>query len=805
MDIKTNLEHIIKLYFDRNNILVKHILDSYDELLNFTIPNILNQYFPLKVNVFSDTKDIESIIIKCTNIYYETIDKIENNGVKKKCSPKSARLRNYSYNIALYIDIEVIINAYENELIVELPSKIINRVLIGKIPIIVGSSRCITSTQSNKINHPNYDIGGYIVLNGNEKAIISQERICNNDILVYNNTKKTNKYSYIVECRSCLDTIYNIPKAVSIKITNKLNIYNNLIYITIPNIKSDIPICVLFRALGCINDKEILYNIIDNNEGELDDQIIKVFTPSLYDSKEINTKKKAFDYLSNYIYFYRDSHNSLENKNKYIKDSILKYYLSHINDIESKIKFTGLMINKLIKSYLHKINTSDRDSYENKRIDTPGFLMGNLILQGIIKMIKESRSLIVKQIQSGIYSIHKNKTDIINETNIHKIFKHSHIENILKNSISTGSWGSKANLNKQGVSQVLNRLTYLSTISHLRRVSTSPDPTGKLIPPRKLHSTSWGMICPSETPEGQAVGLVKNMSMTSEITLDTSSTIIYEIFKESILYLNEIDIYTFDKTSQFKLFINGCWVGYNNINIIDFVKIFKKNRVNGVIHPQSSIYIKYSEKNIYIHTDRGRFIRPLFRIKDNKLLLKIDKNIEWKDLVVGDNSIIDYIDVYESNNCLIANKISDLQKKDYNYTHCEIHSSLILGVLASCIPFANHNQSPRNTYQAAMGKQAIGINITNIKDRYDTFTHVLSYPQRPLVETKIMKHIHLDKLPNGINVVVAIASYGGFNQEDSILFNKSSIDRGLFKSTFYRCYRDEEKKKSINRRRRYIL
>lgn len=797
MDFKSTIEQVIGLYFDRRDILVKHILESYDELLDYTIPNILNQYFPLKVNVFGEDEEIESIVIGCTRVYYETIDKIENNGVKKQGSPQSARLRNYSYSIALYIDVDVTVNVKNNESLTELPPQPLKGVLIGKIPIIVGSSRCVTHNQSKRIDSPDYDIGGYIVLNGNEKAIISQERICNNNVLVYNNTKKTNKYSYIVECRSCDESKYNIPKVVSVKITNKVNINNNYIYITIPNIKCDIPISVLFRALGCIEDKEILYMIIDNSGEEVDDQMKRALIPSLYECRSVYTKKDAYEYLSKYISFYRDSHNSQENKHKYIKQNVIKYYLPHIKDDESKLKFTGYMVNTLLKSYLGKQSTSDRDSYESKRIDTPGYLMGNLILQGLAKMIKESRSLILKEISSGIYSIHKNKSDIVNETNIHKLFKHSHIENILKNSISTGSWGTKSSMNKQGVSQVLNRLTYLSTLSHLRRVSTSPDPTGKLIPPRKLHNTSWGMICPSETPEGQSVGLVKNLSMTAEITLDTPSDCVYEMIQDYIVPLNEIDIYTFNKQSGFKVFVNGVWIGFNLSSQKDLVDMFRLNRRRGVIHPHSSIYLQYSEKKIFIHTDRGRFTRPLFRVTNRQIDLQLEGVQEWKQLVVGDTSCIDYIDIYETNNCLIATNVSDLTNPDCDYTHCEIHPSLILGVLASCIPFANHNQSPRNTYQAAMGKQAIGINITNIKDRYDTFSHVLSYPQRPLVETKLMKHIHLDKLPNGMNVIVAIASYGGFNQEDSILFNQSSIDRGLFQSTFYRCYRDEEKKNQL--------
>merc|ERR1712100_140604 len=133
-----------------------------------------------------------------------------------------------------------------------------------------------------------------------------------------------------------------------------------------------------------------------------------------------------------------------------------------------------------------------------------------------------------------------------------------------------------------------------------------------------------------------------------------------------------------------------------------------------------------------------------------------------------------------------------LQKNDgFTYTHCEINAAMILGVCASIIPFSDHNQSPRNTYQSAMGKQAMGIYTTNYQLRLDTTAHVLYYPQKPLITTKAMEFLYFRKLPAGQNCVVAVACYSGYNQEDSIIMNQSAIDRGLFRSIFYRSYRDE--------------
>ena len=136
----------------------------------------------------------------------------------------------------------------------------------------------------------------------------------------------------------------------------------------------------------------------------------------------------------------------------------------------------------------------------------------------------------------------------------------------------------------------------------------------------------------------------------------------------------------------------------------------------------------------------------------------------------------------------------NLLKNNKRYTHCEIHPSTIFGILASCIPFPEHNQSPRNTYQCAMGKQAMGMFASNFKNRMDKTAYVQTYTQRPLVDTRIMNIINLNKIPSGCMVVVAIMTYSGFNQEDSIIFNKGSLDRGLFSASIYHTEKDEDKK-----------
>ena len=211
--------------------------------------------------------------------------------------------------------------------------------------------------------------------------------------------------------------------------------------------------------------------------------------------------------------------------------------------------------------------------------------------------------------------------------------------------------------------------------------------------------------------------------------------------------------------------------------------------------------------------------RPLYIVENNKLNIN-DKYIElmkknnyqWKNLIhnhLNDTKdpelskpILEYIDVIESDSLMIAMNQDQLNEnsKDnyahYNYTHCEIHPSMILGVLATNIPFSEHNQAPRNLFQGAMGKQAMGIYSTAFRNRMDTMAHILHYPQKPIVNTESSKYVHSDTLPSGQMPIIAIACYTGYNQEDSLIFNQSAIDRGLFGSSFYRTYVDEEKKNS---------
>ena len=800
MSIKT--EDIIDSYF-KDNSLVKHQIESYNKLIDEIIPNILSQYFPLSVD-YNDNV-IKNITLNIHKLNIGQPFYTENNGCSKLLTPNMARVKNTSYLLPLIVDFESQITIEENGVQIKLEKKMIPNIIFGKIPIIVKSKYCVLNNKG--INEEcKFDSGGYSIINGNEKVIISQEKIANNLAQVFI-PKTSSKFSYVCEIRSLKETNYSMPKIVSVNITNKTNKYENIIRVSVPHMKQPIPLFIIFRALGCITDKDIIYHIIDNDNSNLDNMIKKVLYCSIIDASSVYSEGEAIEYMTKYINNNNNNYivQSIDKKIKYVRETILTDYLVHLDTQEDKINYTGFMVNKLLKCYLGITPIDDRDSFTSKRIETCGPLLGNLFYQCINKINKDIKNYLNKEVTNGLWNINKNYDDIINEINIHKIIKSTYIENILKGAMATGNWGLKMNPNKQGVSQVLNRLTYMSTISHLRRIQTPTDTTGKLIPPRKLHITQWGYICPTETPEGQAVGVVKNLSMVCEISQKNISDPIKLLINPYIIHFKDIDVYSFNKSEYIKCFINGYFIGYTS-QINELITDFKDKREKGIIHIHTSIFWNSQENYLQIWSDEGRPIRPLLRVNNHKLLYNDDiskqlktNTMRFNDLLITTNthnSVIEYIDPYETNNILISTYTKDIN--NCNYSHCEIHPSLILGALASCIPFSHHNQSPRNTYQSAMGKQAVGIPTSNFRYRYDTFSHILSYPQRPLVETKMMKHLNVNNLPNGINVIVAIATYTGYNQEDSVILNRGAIERGLFSSTFYRTYKDEEKKNQLS-------
>ena len=817
-DWESNTFNVINSFLKQDNgeILINHQLSSFNEFIEFYLPNILYQYNPI-VNYYENNKYIIELSFNNYNLVKPTIN--ENDGTIKTMFPNEARKRNFSYCSNLYIDLLVKFKILNEETKnYDIKIKKINRILIGKIPIMINSKYCVLKLNNyfNKINieECKYDLGGYFIINGSEKVIVSQERRAENKIYICKNTKSQSKYCLIAEINSIDNSVVSIPKTISIKILSKLENNGRQIKISIPHIKKDIPIILIFYALGLENIENIINIILPDKNNPEYSKFVQFLKPSIEEVNNIDYND-TLELLSKSINITSYTKDLFENKSnvEVIKIILEDEFLPHIGkSFKKKQFFLGHMIYKLLLTYFNFNTYDDRDSYINKRINTPGVLLANLFRQYFIKLIKDIKININKEFNNGSWKATNDITNLITTTNISKIIKNNTITTGLKYALATGNWGIKSINNKQGVAQVLNRLTYNSSLSHLRRINTPIDKTGKMTTPRKLHNTQWGVICPHETPEGSSVGLVKNLALSCLITNYSPIEPIINILDnlnikklENCNYLNLLD--------TTKIFINGDWYCITNCPDLIYSKL-KINRRKGIISPYVSLTWDIKENKILINTDSGRLIRPLYIIENNKFIINnklnnliVDNNIDWIHLIKGDFiknelGVIEYLDVEESNNSMIAINSKKLEMKNkvisYNYTHCELHPSLMLGILASVIPFPDKNQAPRNLFQCAMGKQAMGIYTTNYRFRFDTLGHVLYYPQKPIVNSKIMSCLPSDNLPNGINVIVAIGCFSGYNQEDSIIINKSAVERGLFVSTFFRTYKDQESKSQLS-------
>ena len=742
--------------FIDEGILARQHLDSYNDFVENRLQQIVDEVGKIE-------PDIEGYYIKLGKIEIGMPTVKEADGSTKEIHPMEARIRNLTYSAPIYLEMTLVHKDERTGIEVEdKPSK----EYIGRLPIMLKSIKCPLSKmyaeELIKIGEDPNDPGGYFIVNGSERVIVIQEDLASNRILIEEGSGGA--YTHVAK-------VFSTSRGFRAPVTLERRREGSL-RLSFPSVPGKIPLAILMRALGPVTDKQISEAVSD------DPEVVRELIPTLHEADVVVDQSAALDYIGRRVAVGQ----TIEYRQKRAEQVLDKYLLPHIgtssNDRLKKTYYLGQMAERLVELSLHKREADDKDHYANKRLKLAGDLLVSLFRVAFLNLCRDIKYQIERNaIRGRVPSIHTAvRADVITER--------------LRHALATGNWvGGKA-----GVSQLLDRNNYLSSLSHLRRIISPLSRSQPHFEARDLHPTHWGRVCPSETPEGPNCGLVKNLALMAYISVGVEDT-------EIAGKLYDLGVASIEATRKegakkgTKVFLNGRLVGYHKDPVKFRSQVVLLRRRGEISNEVNAAYYADAEE-IQINCDAGRVRRPIFIVDNGRPKLTLEhieklRNREWRFSDLVRNAIIEYLDAEEEENAYVAIGPESLTSE---HTHMELAASSVLGICASVIPYPQHNQSPRNTYEAGMAKQALGLFSANYRLRVDTRSHILHYLQMSLVKTRAMDAIQYVKRPAGQNFVVAILSLSGYNMEDALIMNKSSVERGLARSTFFRVYEAEERK-----------
>lgn len=743
--------------------LVRQHLDSFNDFLRNKLQEVIDEQGEI-------TTEIPGLKIKLGKIRFDKPGIRETDrGPLREITPMEARLRNLTYSVPLYLTMIPIENNIEGEPV---------EVYIGDLPIMLKSIADPTATlppeKLIEIGEDPKDPGGYFIVNGTEKVIVAQEDLATNRVLV-DYGKSGSNITHVAKVTSAAAG-YRVQVVIE-------RLKDSTIQVSFATVPGKIPFVILMRALGFTTDRDIVYAV------SLDPEIQNELLPSLEQASSITTVEDALDFIGNRVAVGQKRENRIQKAEQVID----KYFLPHLGtspeDRKKKGYYLASAVNKLLELYLGRREPDDKDHYANKRVRLAGDLFTSLFRVAFKAFMKDL-----------VYQLEKSKVRG-RRLSLTALVRADIITERVRHALATGNWVG----GRTGVSQLLDRTNWLSMLSHLRRIVSSLARGQPNFEARDLHGTQWGRMCPFETPEGPNSGLVKNLALLAQISVGINeSTVEKFVYDQGVLKVEDIIIKVTEEGEDIekyltwsKVYINGRLVGYYPDGKELAEKIREARRSNKLSDEINVAHIVTEYINeVRINCDSGRVRRPLIVVKDGKPLVteqdieRVSKGeITFDDLVKEGK--IEFLDAEEEENAYIALNPEDLTKE---HTHLEIWPPAILGITASIIPYPEHNQSPRNTYQSAMAKQALGLYAANYQIRTDTRAHLLHYPQKPLVKTRMLDVIGYNERPAGNNAILAVMSYTGYNMEDAIIMNKSSVERGMYRSTFFRLYVTEEVK-----------
>ena len=742
--------------------LVKQHLDSF----NYFVDTDLKKIIKANQLILSDVDP--EFYLKYVDI---RVGKKSSSSTKDYLTPPhECRLRDMTYSAPIYVDIEY---TRGRNIIMH------KDVEIGRMPIMLRSNKCILydadESKMAKLNECPLDPGGYFIVNGTEKVILVQEQLSKNRIIVEADEKKG-----IVQASVTSSTHERKSKTYVITKNGKIYLKHN-------SIAEEIPIAIVLKACGILSDLEIMQLVCGNDSSYQD-----IFAVNLEESSKLDiyTQQQALEYIGAKVKtMRRQKLTILQEGIEAIATTVIAHLTVEALDFRDKALYIAMMTRRVVMAMYNPKMIDDRDYVGNKRLELAGQLI-SLLFEDLFKKFNNDFKLSIDKVLKK--PNRAMEYDALLSINVHS----NNITSGLNRAISTGNWSLKRfKMERAGVTHVLSRLSYISALGMMTRISSQFEKSRKVSGPRALQPSQFGMLCTADTPEGEACGLVKNLALMTHITTDDEE----EPIKKLCYVLGVEDITLIDSASlhlNYGVYLNGTLIGSIRFPT-KFVTQFRHLRRTGKVSEFISIYSNSHQMAVHIATDGGRICRPLIivsdgqsRVKDIHLRKLLDGELDFDDfLKLG---LVEYLDVNEENDSYIA-----LYEKDIvpSMTHLEIEPFTILGAVAGLIPYPHHNQSPRNTYQCAMGKQAIGAIAYNQFKRIDTLLYLMTYPQQPMVKTKTIELIDYDKLPAGQNATVAVMSYSGYDIEDALVLNKSSIDRG-----FGRC---ETRRKTTTVLKRY--
>ncbi|HTZ61761.1 MAG TPA: DNA-directed RNA polymerase subunit B, partial [Thermoplasmata archaeon] len=767
-------------------------------------------------------------------------------GSKPTLTPMEARLRNLTYQAPIYLDVTVVENGVE---------RASETVHIGDLPIMVKSRQCNLSKSNIEadgqvaLSDDEYraklveygedplDPGGYAIIGGTERVIISLEDLAPNRIFAEYNER----YGTPIESAKVFSQRGGYR---SLTVVEKKK--DGVLQVSVPTASGQIPLVILMKALGMKNDEEIFQAVL----GELlplDDAFVQTMkhllnvnleecvSKKLYPPEGVLTTEDALIFLEKKF----ATGQAKEYRQRKVDGILDRSLLPHLGDTKvarlKKALYLARMARTVLELHLKVRGEDDKDHYANKRLKLAGDLMEDLF--------RVAFSLLLKDLKYQLERSFARKKDL----RIASAIRPDLLTQRLVHALATGNWvGGRA-----GVSQVLDRTSHMSTISHLRRVTSPLTRSQPHFEARDLHPTQWGRLCPNETPEGQNCGLVKNYALCVDVSEGTDEEEVTLILRDN--NTREIGPEVFQEAAAPKgkraarVYVNGNLIGLHS-QPLDLVRDLRERRrtrtLSSTLEDKTyEINVRYdAEMNeVIVHCDAGRLRRPLIVVRSGvPRVTRTDLDelargtrsftdliregkIEWLDAEEEEDSFIAVEPFVAPDRCPKCERalsrgdirwVSMGEKRDQamvecgrchaefptvsliteRQTHLEIDPNLILGVCTGLIPYPEHSAAPRNTMGSGMAKQALGVESVNYRRRPDTRGHLLHYPQAPLLQTQTMRYVHFTERPAGQNFVVAVLSYEGYNMQDALVFSKGAIDRGLGRSSFFRTYRGEERK-----------